>query len=434
MRKKRTPAISLIALARLSAVLGLGPLYAQTPAPPNPDFSAFEKKYAWVAARELVADFSTKRAPLNFEESKVKPYTLPDVLAGAKTIAEWKDRRNSLLEIFRTEVYGSGPPRPDNLRFRVIDSDANAMNGAATRKRVEVWFALEGEAFPFTITMFVPNRRSGKAPVFLLLNHRGRNNTDPSRKVQSAFWPAEYAASRGYAMAAVDVSAEVEPDDARAVTGLRAFYRKHTAVAGRWTWGALSAWAWAGSRAVDYLVTDNDIDAAKIAVIGHSRGGKTSLWMGAQDERVALTCVNSSGQGGVSLMRRNFGEDTAALNRAFPHWMTENYKKYSARAEDPPFDQHQLLALVAPRGLSIGASTLDLWADPRGAWLSMREASRVYALHRRARPLDDAMPLVNENVIDDALGFHLREGAHDLTTFDWKCYLDHADSLWGRRR
>jgi dienelactone hydrolase len=278
--------------------------------------------------------------------------------------------------------------------------------------------------------LFVPNPRSAKAPVFLLLNHRSADNTDPTRQVKSEFWPAEYVVERGYAIAAVNVAAEVEPDSAKATNGVRRFYREHGANPEQVTWGALGAWAWSGSRALDYLETDPDINAAQIAVIGHSRGGKTSLWAGAQDTRFALVCVNDSGCTGSSLGKRNFGEDVATLNRSFPHWTTAKYKTYDHAEDRLPVDQHQLVALVAPRGLHDGEATEDLWADPRGSWLALAEASRVWAMYGKAAAMQAPMPLVNELRLNGSMAFHIREGGHGLTMFDWKLYLDHADTLF----
>ena len=241
--------------------------------PPSTDFSKYEKKLAWKPSEKLVDNSASKRSTINYDEAKVRSYTLPDVLtfAGGEkvtTVAVWEQqRRGELLDLFRRHVYGFAPPKPDTLAFRVVYSDPKAMAGKATLKQVAISFQLQGEPFTFHLTLFIPNQRQGKAPVFLLLNHRGPDNTDPTREIQSEFWPAEYAVERGYAMAAINVAAEVEPDSAKATTGIRTFYRRHLAKTDELTWGALSAWAWSGSRAVDYFETDPDIDTSRIAVI-----------------------------------------------------------------------------------------------------------------------------------------------------------------------
>lgn len=388
------------------------------------------------------AETATAKAPpaalSNTDESKVRPYTLPDVFTfadGTKvtTLAAWENRRRAeLLEIFRREMFGFSPPKPDGLAFRVEDTDPRAMDGQATRKQIAVSFPLGRETFTFRITLFIPNTRSGPAPVLLLLNHRGVENTDPTRTKRSAFWPVEDAIARGYAMAAINVSADVEPDKRDATTGLRAFYRQHYATPDALTWGALAAWSWAGSRAVDYFATDTDLNAAQIAVVGHSRSGKSALWTAAQDPRFALACVNGAGEGGPALSRRNFGESLQQLTTGFPYWFAANYATYADRVDTLPFDQHELVALVAPRGYHGGDGVLDTWADPRGSWLALVEASKVWALLGAAPAAKADMPGVGDLFIAGPLSYHLRAGGHDLTALDWKLYLDHADALFRR--
>lgn len=374
-------------------------------------------------------------APSNYDESKVTPYTLPDLFTladGGKvtTSAVWEgQRRGELLEIFRRVMYGFSPPKPESLAFYAEASDPAAMDGKATRKQIAISFALGSETFQFQLTLFVPDKRQGPAPVFLLLNHREAENADPTRKTRSDFWPAEDVIARGYAIAAINVSAEVEPDKANATTGVRAFYRKNSA---GFTWGTLAAWSWAGSRAMDYFLTDADINPAQVAVIGHSRSGKSALWAAAQDTRFALACVNNAGEGGPALSRRNFGETILQETTSFPHWFVPKYATYAGKEHTLPIDQHQLIALVAPRGYHGGDAKLDSWADPRGSWLSLVEASRVWAMFGKSASWVDKMPGVGEMRTDGPLAYHLRDGGHDLTAPDWKLYLDHADRLFAR--
>jgi arylsulfatase A-like enzyme len=402
----------------------------------NLDFSKYGKRFPWKPSEKLVNSLSSKRSAINYGEAKVRPYTLPDVftlISGEKvtTSAAWEQqRRGELLDLFRRQVYGFAPPKPETLAFHVVESDPKAMGGKATLKRVAISFQLQGEPFTFHLILFVPNQRQGKAPVFLLLNHRGPENTDPTRKTKMEFWPAEYVIERGCAVAAINVADEVEPDNAKATTGIRAFYRQHYPKPDELTWGALSAWAWSGSRAVDYFETDADIDTSKIAVIGHSRGGKTSLWAGAQDTRFALVCVNDAGEGGPALARRNFGEDNAAINKSFPHWFAPKYATYAGKEDLLPVDHHELVALVAPRGYHGADAADDLWADPRGSWLSLVEASKVWALYGKVAALKDPMPLVNDLLLQGPMAYHIRAGGHGLLLFDWKLHLDQAEALF----
>jgi len=376
--------------------------------------------------------------PSNHDESKVAPYQLPELLkltdgTPVTTAQMWQEkRRPELLQLFRQEVYGVPPPKPENLSFRVVDTDPKAMDGTATRKQITISLAQGGETFSFQLTLFIPNRKTAPSPVFLLLNHRGPENADPTRSNKSGFWPAETAIARGYAIAALNVSAEVEPDEKNASTGLRIFYKKHDPRADEFTRGALAAWSWAGSRAMDYFETDADINPKQVAVVGHSRSGKAALWAAAQDTRFALACVNCAGEGGPALTRRNYGETLQRITTNFPYWFTPKYATYVGRVDSLPIDQHELVALVAPRGYHGGDAKNDYHADPRGAWLALVEASRVWALSGKAAALTDEMPATGKLLIDGPLAYHIREGGHDLNAINWKNYFDHADQLFAR--
>ena len=409
---------------------------SKTATPWSTDFSKYERKFPWVVSPEAIAARTAKTPSRNWDEAKVGSYTLPNIFAlasgGRVTSGElWeKQRRGELLALFRSEVYGVAPPKPDDLTFRVVETNPLAMDGRATLKRVAIGFKLGGELFEFHLTLFVPNQRAGKAPVFLLLNHRSIENTDSTREKKMEFWPAEYGIARGYAMAAINVSAEVDPDKRDATDGVRQFYKKHYPKPDELTWATLSAWAWSGSRAVDYFETDPDINAAQVAVIGHSRTGKTALWAAAQDTRFALACVNGAGEGGPSLARRNFGETLAQVSGNFPYWFTPKYATYAGKVDTLPIDTHELIALVAPRGYHGGDATNDLGADPRGSWLALVEASKVWALYGKAAPMQETMPLVNAPFLNGPIAYHLITGDHALTLYDWKLYLDHADTLF----
>ena len=228
------------------------------------------------------------------------------------------------------------------------------MDGAATLKQIAI--KIEAEASkPVTInlSLFIPNVRHQPAPAFLLICNRSVDDIDPTRAKKSAFWPAEEGIVRGYAMAAY-FNGDVAPDRKDGHDqGIHGLLNRGTLAPD--AWGTLAAWAWGASRCLDYLQTDPALAKDQVAVIGHSRGGKTALWAGAEDQRFALVCSNDSGCGGAALTRRKTKEKETlpVINRAFPHWFNANFKTYNGREAELPVDQHMLVALIAPRAVAV---------------------------------------------------------------------------------
>lgn len=390
----------------------------------------------WRADPAVVERASINRGEFNYQESEVPDYTLPDPLLpsdGSRitTVEDWPERREEILELFREHVYGRRPGPPDSLWFETLEEDPQAMNGAATLRRIAIHSREEEREHAFELTLFLPNDLLGPSPVFLLLNNRPPINTDPTRQERSGFWPAEEVIGRGFGIAAIQNN-ELAPDDSAAFRDgvIRLFEGSEEGERPADAWAALAAWGWGASRAMDYFEGDPDVDASRVAVVGHSRGGKAALWAGAEDPRFALVISNESGAGGAALSRRRFGETVARITSAFPHWFAPHFATYAGREDELPIDQHMLIALMAPRAVYVASADEDLWADPRGEFLSLAHASPVFALWGNPVVGEDEMPPLERPEHFGRLGYHVRRGAHNLTPYDWMRYLDFAETLW----
>lgn len=423
--------------------------------------STFPKGFLTATAFFCCLSALAQKGEFNYDEAKVPAYTLPEPLltTGGEPVRSVKDwerkRRPELLDLFQTHVYGQSPGRPSRMKFEVTSLDRTALGGTATRKEISVYFAGTKDGPQMSLLIYQPNRAKQPVPAFVGLNFYGNhtihpdpgitlsprwmrpsaefgvvNNraTEQSRGVRTNRWPVEMILARGYALATIYYG-DLEPDAPDGwKNGVRAALSPDGADTdfAPYEWGAISAWAWGLSRAMDYFETDREIDHRRIAVMGHSRLGKTALWAGAQDRRFAVVISNNSGCGGAALSRRRYGETVQRINTNFPHWFCGNFKNYNGREDALPVDQHLLVALVAPRPVYVASAEEDRWADPKGEFLSAKHAELVYRLFGKAGLGVEEMPPVNQPV-GDTIGYHIRSGKHDVTHYDWERYLDFAD-------
>ena len=401
-----------------------------------------------------------QRPGFNYDEANVPSCELPDPLVSESgnpitSIQDWKNlRRPEILALFEEHVYGPRPAKPENPTYTVTSESMNALGGKAIRKQLTIRF--DENAFPqaLHVLLYIPNSIQGAAPVFVGYNFNGNHtiHTDPSihlstswmrtnnngninhqatdetRGKSSKRWPVERIVERGYALATAYYG-DIEPDHSEGwKDGIRSHY--DTDSKGKplelEEWSSITAWAWGLSRIVDYLETDSAIDTKRIALLGHSRLGKTSLWAGATDERFGITISNNSGCGGAALSRRAFGETVKRINTSFPHWFNRTFKTYNDNEAAIPVDQHQLIALMAPRPVYVASAQEDLWADPNGEFLSAKAASPVYELFGLEGVGAKSQPPLN-SPIGGHVGYHFRKGKHDVTLFDWEMYLDFTD-------
>jgi hypothetical protein len=403
----------------------------------------------------LVAALAEGPPSTNYDESKVGAYTLPDPLVFAdgkpvRTAREWTDRRRGeILELFQTNVYGRNPKAPAKTEFEVFDAARGALGGKAIRKQVSIYFSSRKDESKEDLLIYIPAAAKKPPPVILSLNFSGnhaviddpavklptlwdrktgerRQATEESRGSDKGF-DVEKVLARGYAFATIYYQ-QIEPDFmGEHGSGIRRlFLPPGQTEPVPDAWGAIGAWASGLSRAMDYLEKDKEVDAKRVAVMGHSRLGKTALWAGALDPRFAMVLSSCSGAGGASLLRRNYGETARNLADVFPYWFCPRFREF---ADDPgklPVDAHQLIALNAPRPVYVTAAEDDRWADPRGMFLACVAAGPVYRLLGAEDLGTDQMPALNQPILR-TLAFHFRTGEHAVTAFDWDQFLAFAD-------
>ncbi|MDF1852534.1 MAG: acetylxylan esterase [Verrucomicrobiales bacterium] len=389
-----------------------------------------------------------------YDESEIPPYELPPLLQfengdPVENAEDWKKRRAELVALFTDQVYGKALlPKPKKLRFEIRTPESPFLENGATMTEVRILFS-ETEPKPFLDLLLLKPKSETPTPAILALNFSGNHSihsstqisltdswmrsrkeeresgavvddraTDKARGVKASRWPVEKILESGVALATFYYG-DVDPDfDDGFENGIHPLAEKP----GPGDWGSIAAWAWGASRARDYLEKESDLDQDRIAIMGHSRLGKTALWAGALDERFSLVISNNSGCGGAALSRRRFGERVSRINTSFPHWFCDNFLQYNEKESELPVDQHQLIALIAPRMVYVASAEEDRWADPKGEFLAAREASPAWELLEKNGIEAEEMPEIGKPA-GDRVRYHIRAGKHDVTDYDWEQYL-----------
>ncbi len=373
----------------------------------------------------------------NYDEAKADrpdlPLPDPLVLKDGERVtnaAMWRSRRRpEILADFQTEIYGRIPAVTPKITWEVVETDPKAVDGTARLKRIVGH--IDNSAYPaakpsLELTLYTPVGAKGPVPVIVTI---GGFKLPPGFRFPGM--PAgpgakEQTLAHGWGFAVFDTSALQADNGAGLTSGIIGLVNRGQPRQPD-DWGSIAAWSWGLSRVIDYLETNRDVDARRLAVEGHSRYGKTALVAAAFEPRWAVAWASCSGEGGAKLDRHDYGEsvDIVASSGEY-HWMAGNFLKYAGHWGALPVDQHELIALVAPRPLLVTGGTQDPWPDPVGMFQACVAAGPVYRLLGRHDLGRTTMPAPDEQVISGDLAFRYHTGGH-FDVLDWPTFLEFAD-------
>ena len=386
-------------------------------------------------------DFQNYYKNANYDESLVPEYELPDPLLcldGTQviTVEEWEEhRRPELVNLLESFMYGHAPAPDEGFRWEVVGTDPAFRNGKAIRRDVVLHLTADGPDIPLSIV--VPNEgNSDKGhPVFFGLTFFPNDSIWTSRWALAS-WQPDTLLAHGYGLVTfcyTDACPDKANDMFRSSTLHHHFYAPCQTYPLPDQWAAVSCWAWTISRAMDYLETDPFVDASRVALLGHSRLGKTVLWAGAIDQRFRVVIPVNSGCCGAALSRRCYGETVECVNEFNHQWFCGNFRQFSHHEDLMPFDQHEVIALIAPRPVYVASAEDDQWADPRGEFLGAKGAEPVYALYGLSGIVNaegqaqTEMPAVDVPAAAGTIGYHYRKGPHAVLPYDWEQFIRFAD-------
>ena len=384
---------------------------------------------------------------------------IPELVQPGDSIAEWEARRKNTIETIANIEYGCRPEIDYTVNWNLLSRDT-VLDGKAERLITDIIITTKLGSYSFPLYTFLPVT-TDKVPATLLICSQARvlapqqlpegfcmddlpklfekmniimdgpmDLSGPKRALDMAVdmdnghWPVPMMIERRHAISGF-YATDAQPDNGNFTEGLCTIFGT-TKERAEHEWGVLAIWSFAAKCALDYLKTLPEINSNTIGITGHSRCGKSALWAGATDERFAWVMPNDSGCCGAALLRGKHGENINSINLLMPYWFAPAFGKYIGHEYELPFDQHTLLALVAPRLLHVASGSLDFWADPVGEHHSLILAGKVYELYGNPK-MPEEFPEDDTSIEEGAVAYHLRTGPHLLAEFDWKCLAEHIE-------
>jgi len=409
--------------------------------------------FSWISPKMLYAtlesDFDSG-APKIFElivgdmTADIDLESIPEILVNNDGEAvlnseDYENRKDEMMNFFYSEVYGNVSDIPYEVSFELLAEDNDFYEGKAIRRQIKMTITTELGESDALLLAYIP-KTVDPVPVFIGLNFKGNTFLEDDDSVLISYgnlfdqeeledrrgerysrWPYRTIIDEGYALITVcanDFAPDNENDFDTRLINIFDNGEEFKAVA---------AWSFGLSRVIDYVESVDMLDNDKIITFGHSRMGKASLWTAAQDERVAMAISNGSGNSGAALSRGAVGENIEFVNKEFPHWFVDEYDKYAGFEDEMPFDQHMLLASIAPRKVYVSSSTNDLWANPEGEYQSLVLASEVYRLYGSEKALD--IDSIDEETFfhTEFYGYHIKEDRHRISEIDWNYFISYAN-------
>lgn len=387
---------------------------------------------------------------------------IPALIQPGEGKAAWEARRQEMVETVAKIEYGCRPELDYTVSW-TLTSRETVLDGKADRLITDITVTTKLGSYTFPLYTFLPKREK-KVPATVLICSQSRvlapqkmpegfkmedlpklfekmgivmdgpmdmggprRALDMAVDMDNGHWPVPMMIERGHAVSGF-YATEAQPDDGSFEAGISTVFGT-TKDRKPHEWGVLAIWSFAASCVHDYLLTLPEIDGSRIGVTGHSRCGKAALWAGVMDSRFAWVMPNNSGCCGAALLRGKHGENMASINLMMPYWFSPAFGSFVGREHELPFDQHTVLALVAPRILHVASGSTDFWADPEGEHQSTVLADAVYQLYGNPK-MDIRFPAVNSPVVSGTIGYHLRQGPHLLTEYDWACLIDHVEQCF----